>query len=63
MSSEVGLLPIIFAFSILLVFLHRFYRRYMRQCLVRGSKQRVLRGASLIMLSVSGSILLRFYGF
>ena len=63
MISEAGLYPIIFAFSILLVFLHRFYQRYMRPCIARGSKQQVFRGLGLITFSVTASVVLRILGY
>lgn len=63
MITEVGLFPIIFAFSILLAFLHRFYQRYMRPCIVGGSKQQVVRGLGLIVLSVTASVVLRILGY
>jgi hypothetical protein len=63
MVSEVELFPLIFAFSILLVFLNRFYRRYVGPCLARGSRQQTVRGVGLIIFSVCGSVLLRVLGY
>lgn len=62
MVTEVGVFPLIFSFSILLVFLQRFYRRYMRPCLISGERPRAIKGFGLIIFSIAGSMLMRLYG-
>ena len=62
MSDGFQLYPLIFSFSILLVFLHRFYQRYFRPCIQQGERDRVLTGGVVVVVSIAMSIVLRFFG-
>lgn len=63
MSQGFELYPLIFSFVIMGVFLSRFYRRYFQPCIRHGERSRVLTGSTIVILSITGSIVLRLKGF